>query len=63
MFGVPKDLALKMAIKPNNRMPNTTIKLYKAQFQTGPTKNWQKMTKKMQKFTTFRAQKRLKMTF
>ena len=38
MFGVPTDLALKKAIKRKNRMPNTIIKLRKAQFQTGPTK-------------------------
>ena len=50
-----------MAIKRNYLTPNTIMKLYKAQFQTGPTKNW-KNDEKMQKFATFWAQKLLKMT-
>ena len=62
MFGVPKHLALIMAIKRNNLMPKTIIKLYKAHFQTGPTKI-RKNDKKMQKFAIFWAQKLLKMTF
>ena len=55
MFGVPKHLALKMAIKRNKLMPNTIIKLHKAQFQTGSTKIW-KNDEKMRKFATFWAQ-------
>ena len=50
-----------MAIKRNYLTPNTIMKLYKAQFQTGPTKNW-KNDEKMQKIATFWAQKLLKMT-
>ena len=61
MFGVPKHLSLKMAIKRNQLIPNIIIKLHKAQFQTGPTKIW-KNDEKMQKFATFWAQKLLKMT-
>ena len=37
-----------MAIKRNNLMPKTIIKLHKAHFQTGPTKIW-KNDRKMQK--------------
>ena len=40
MFGVPKHLALKIAFKLNNLMPNTITKLHKAQFRSGPTKIW-----------------------
>ena len=48
MFGVPKHLALIMAIKRNNLMSKTFIKHHKAHFQTGP-KKFGKMTKKCKK--------------
>ena len=58
MFGVPKHIALKMAIKRNNLIPNTIIKLHKAQFWDWSNKNLEKW-QKMLKFATFWAQKRL----
>ena len=58
MFGVAIHIALKLAIKSNYVLQKTFTKFYKAQFQTGPTKN----PKKDEKNATFWAQKLLKMT-
>ena len=52
MFGVPKDTALKMAIKSNYILENTFNNFYKSQLKTGSAKigKMTKISKKLQHF-------------